>query len=127
MLLEAKAIDLVADGQDVALDELTINDQEYPNYLTQVYEEADFPRPRNFVGMLKNLPLEEMEKLLLSNILADDEQMQRLARNRAMTVRDTLYMTNAEVKEQIFLSSVDIYQPPESGVASRVEFNISSK
>ncbi|MCP4121888.1 MAG: hypothetical protein GY751_09060, partial [Bacteroidetes bacterium] len=96
-------------------------------HLTQVYRDADFPRPRNFIGMLKKLPVAEMEKLLLANICADEEQMQKLAQSRAMFVRDILLETNEAIKPRIFLKSIDIHRAPKDGVASRVEFNISSK
>ncbi len=127
LLLEAKALELAEKGQAVTSEERTISDQEYPKYLTEVYKSAEFERPRNFIGLLKTLPVEEMEELLLANIRADDEQMQNLAKNRAMAVRDTLYADNEKIKGQIFLTNVDIYQKPESGPASRVEFSISSK
>ena len=93
----------------------------------QVYKDADFPRPRNLVGGLKKLPAAEMEKLVLSNIVVGEEQLQNLANTRAMVVRDALVVADEEIKSRLFLQKVDIYQLPEDGPASRVEFNISSK
>ncbi len=128
LLLAAKAGELEESGKTASTEQsLQISAEEYPDYLTQVYKAAEFPRPRNFVGLLKKLPVEEMEKLLLANILADDEQLQQLSNKRAMAVRNALYAASEAIKEQIFLKNVDIYQKPEAGVASRVDFNISSK
>lgn len=105
----------------------TITAEEYPEYLLQVYEQAEFPRPRNFVGMLKKLPDEEMEKLLLAHIRADDEVLQGLAQSRAQVVRDALIEKHEDIKSRIFLKTVDPFQAPDKGPASRVEFNISTK
>lgn len=107
--------------------EINLTEEEYPEYLTRVYQAADFPRPRNFVGLLKKLPVPEMEKLLLANILVEEEQLQGLAQARGRIVRDALIADNEEIKPRIFLKSVDIYQTPKAGNPSRVEFNISSK
>lgn len=115
-------------GEEVPnITEITISDKEYPKYLTMVYENADFPRPRNALGMLKKLPPEEMEKLILANIRAGDEEMKRLATARVHAVRDFLYAANEEIKQQIFLKNVDVFDPPGDGVPSRVEFGISAK
>lgn len=105
----------------------SVSEEEYSEYLLNVYEEAEFPRPRNFIGMLKKLPDEEMAKLLLANIRAGDEQLHALSQARAQVVRDTLLASDEEIKPRVFLKTVDIFQPPEKGVASRVEFAISSK
>lgn len=107
--------------------EITLTPEEYPEYLTMVYKNADFPRPRNALGMLKNLPPEEMKKLLLANIRAGDEQLKQLATARVHAVRDTLYGANEEIKQQIFLKNVDIFNPPSGAVPGRVEFGISTK
>jgi hypothetical protein len=108
-------------------EEIVIGAEEYSKILLTVYKEAEFPRPRNFIGILKKLPVPEMEKLLLANVLAGEEQLQGLAKARAMAVRDALVAVNEEIKPRIFLKNTDIYQLPENGSASRVEFNISSK
>ncbi len=71
------------------------------------------------------------QELLRQNLsganLAVEEQLQNLARARARAVREALVAENKEIKSQLFLKKVDIYQLPEDGPASRVEFNITSK
>jgi len=115
------------EGAPETRDKVTLTPEEKSEYLYQVYEEADFPRPRNFVGMLKTLPDPEMEKLLLANIRADEAEMQQLAQARALVVRDALIAGNEQIKPRIFLKTVDIYQPADKGSNSRVEFNITAK
>jgi len=127
-LLAAKAQILKEEGKAPEPTEpLKISAEEYPQLLTRVYQEAKFPRPRNFLGMLKDLPPAEMEKLLLANSRAGQEEMAELAKQRALQVRDALAVQNEKIKEQLFLKKVDIYQKPDEGAASRVEFSISSK
>jgi hypothetical protein len=70
---------------------------------------------------------ELLRKNLGGNDLAGEEQLQNLARARARTVREALVAESEEIKSQLFLKKVDIYQLPEDGSASRVEFNITSK
>lgn len=127
-MIEAKWLAIKDDdGAPGSRDLVQITADDYSEYLLQVYQDADFPRPRNFVGLLKTLPDAEMEKLLLANLRADEAEMQALAQNRALQVRDALISEQEEIKARIFLKTVDIYQPPKSGPLSRVEFAISSK
>ncbi|MCD6526110.1 MAG: DUF748 domain-containing protein [Desulfuromonas sp.] len=116
-----------AQREAVTAQQLDISPEEYPQLLKRVYKKAEFPRPRNMIGLLKSLPPEEMEKLLLANILAGDEEMAALAKARAMAVRDGLVAINEELKPRLFLMKSDIYAPPQDGPASRVEFGISAK
>jgi hypothetical protein len=47
---------------------------EYPALLKEVYRRADMPKPRNLVGMAKDLPRAEMEALLLANIRVTEDR-----------------------------------------------------
>ncbi len=105
----------------------TINPEEYHDLLLAVYKKTDFPRPRNFIGILVKLPDSEMEKLLLSQIRAGEERLQELAKKRMMAVRDALVAADETIKPRLFFTQNDIYQLPKKGAVSRVEFNISSK
>ena len=128
MLQSSKWDELSKDQRkSVTAQEVEISAEEYPKVLKQVYKDAEFPRPRNVIGLLKSLPPEEMEKLLLANIRAGDEEMAALAKARAMAVRDALLGIDPELKPRLFLMSTDIYAVPEEGPASRVEFGINAK
>lgn len=108
-------------------DQVVVSAKEYPGLVTTVYREAKFPRPRNFIGMLKELPVPEMAKLLLANVVVGKEQLMELAKQRALQVRDALAAQDEKIKPQLFLKQTDIDQAPKKGPASRVEFHISSK
>ncbi len=124
--IKQRELEIKNDPQAQA-EHLIISAEEYPELLTFAYKEASFPRPRTSLGTLKELPVEEMEKLLLSNILAGDEQLAVLAKERALNVRDTLEVLKPDLKPRLFLKQTDIFKKPDEGVASRVEFGINSK
>jgi hypothetical protein len=68
----------------------TITAQEYPALLKAVYQRADVPKPRNLIGIAKDLPVPEMEALLLAHIPVSEERMRELATQRGVVVRDYL-------------------------------------
>ncbi len=97
---------------------------EYSNYLKIVYQKEKFPKPRNFIGMLKDLPDSEMKKLIFANTIVGDAELKKLAEERANVVRNFLTEQGKVNQERVFLKSGDIYKAPaEKGKsASRVEF-----
>jgi hypothetical protein len=128
MLIDAKWRQLQDDGKAPASkSEVTIGDEEYSELLLTVYKEAEFSRPRNFIGLLKKQPDEEMKKMLLEHIDAGEDQLENLAKQRARNVRDMLVANNDAIKHRLFLKKTDLYQPAKSGPNSRVEFTIGSK
>lgn len=76
---------------------------DYPTYLTRAYKEAKFPKPRNMIGFLKDLPVEEMEKLILAHTAVEDEDIRQLARRRAENVQAWLVKQGGVAPESLFL------------------------
>jgi hypothetical protein len=72
-------------------------------YLTRAYKEAKFPKPRNMIGMQKDLPVEEMEKLMLTNFPASDDDLKALATRRAEAVQAWLVEQGKVPPERVFL------------------------
>ncbi|MDR1994382.1 DUF748 domain-containing protein [Azonexus sp.] len=93
---------------------------DYQTYLTQVYKAAKFPKPRNMIGFLKDLPVEDMEKLILAHTEVQDEDIRQLARRRAENVQAWLVEQGKVAPERLFLV------PPKDGVApgARVDFSL---
>jgi hypothetical protein len=91
------------DAESVSLDEVKIEQDEYLKYLTMVYKKADFPKPRNIIGSVKDLPQEEMETLMFTNIEVTDEDLRELARHRGVAVRDCLLKTGQVEAGRLFL------------------------
>ena len=71
-------------------DRVQLTPEEYETYLTRVYKMATFPKPRNFLGLDKSLPPDEMKKLLLTHMEITDQDLQDLADGRANAVRQWL-------------------------------------
>ncbi len=95
---------LARDGKAPAsVDEVTVAKEEYPDLLKAAYREAPFPKPRNAIGMTKDLPVAEMESLMLANAQVSDQDIAQLASRRALAAKDYLVETGKVPAERIFL------------------------
>jgi uncharacterized protein involved in outer membrane biogenesis len=112
---------------DAATVELTAD--EYPDYLWRVYRQADFPKPRNLIGMVRHLPDAELEKLLLANLRVGPDELQALAQARAQAVIVALVEHGGVPRERFFLATADITAlPADANISrSRVEFGVVVK
>jgi hypothetical protein len=110
----------------VPVDEVKIEQNEYPNYLKKAYKEEKFPKPRNFIGMAKDLPVPEMEKLMLTHIEIKNDDLRLLASQRAQKVKDYLLRSNKIEQERIFLVEPKSLQPEkkEKLKDSRTDFKL---
>lgn len=74
-------------AQAADLSAMTLTPEEYSRYLKQAYMDADFKKPRNFVGLTKTLPDEDMKRALAFHATVDDTSLRALADQRAQNVR----------------------------------------
>ncbi len=89
-----------------AADVAPLTDAEYPELLAAVYKRADnISKPRNMIGLAKDVPTEEMEKLLMATIPVDEESIRQLAVERGAVVRDYL-LAQKVPSERLFLGAV---------------------
>lgn len=111
-----------------SVDTMTILPPEYSLYLKAVYKKEKFPKPRNVLGLVKDIPDSEMKKLILANTVVGDEQLKILARERTTAVRTALVVDGKFSPERIFEKSSDIYKSPakEGEAGSRVEFGVAA-
>jgi hypothetical protein len=120
-----KLKDLVKKGAGApSLDNVVVDSKEYPEYLKKAYREEKFPKPRNIVGMLKDLPVPEMEKLMFTHLQVTDDDLRLLARRRAQSVKDYLLESKQVEPERIFLVEPKSLSPEkkENQKDSRVVF-----
>jgi uncharacterized protein involved in outer membrane biogenesis len=82
----------------------TVTSEEYPALLKEVYRRADMPKPRNLIGLAKDIPQEEMEKLLLASMSVNANAMRELAIQRGTVVKDYLAQQQVAV-ERLFLGA----------------------
>ena len=86
-----KREDLTKSGvESGSAETLTVSAEEYPDLLERVYKAEKFPKPRNMIGLVKGLPVEEMEKLILANSKVDEEDLRDLGDRRAKAVQEWL-------------------------------------
>lgn len=111
---------------DVPLDDIKIEPDEYAKYLALAYKEETFPKPRNIIGLAKNLPDPEMEKLILTHLEVTDEDLGELARQRAKAVEDYLLRSGQIGADRIFLVKPKALSPKKKNglKESRVDFAI---
>ncbi len=107
-----KMKETVKKGQTpVPVDEITIEPKEYERYLTKAYKEEKFPKPKNFIGFEKGIPVPEMEKLMLTNTEVKEEDLRDLASQRAKRVKDFLVQEGKVDPERIFLVEAKSLSP----------------
>jgi hypothetical protein len=99
-----KMKNLVAEGTAPAsVDQVAIDPDERVRWLTAAYRESSIPdRPRNVIGMLKDLPPAEMEAMFVANAKVDDEALRALANDRARAVKDAL-VAKGIADDRVFL------------------------
>ncbi len=101
----------------------SVSPAEYPALLKAVYQQADLPKPRNLVGLVKDQPVAEMEKLLLSGIAVSGEALHALAVRRGVAVKD--YLISRDLPPaRLFLGAVKAV-PPQAKWTPRAELNLA--
>ncbi|MBU1003794.1 MAG: DUF748 domain-containing protein [Proteobacteria bacterium] len=84
--LELKEVDKAPDS----VDEVLLSDKDYQESLEEAYAAAEFDKETNAFGLLKEQPVEIMEKLLRAHLAATDQDALELTRQRAAMVKDAL-------------------------------------
>ena len=99
-----KLKDLARKGQAPrSVDEVQVDKGEYEQYLKAAYGEESFPKPRNVVGLAQNLPVPEMEKLMMQYAKVSDDDLRQLSTQRAQTVRDALLASGQVGTDRLFV------------------------
>ncbi|MFA5322444.1 MAG: hypothetical protein WC373_07185, partial [Smithella sp.] len=114
------------DEQMTAVDNVVLSPQEYDKYLKQVYRAAKFTKPRNFLGMQKDIPPSEMEKLMLANIEVTESDLRQLSVRRAQNVKELLLKSGDIDAGRIFIVEAKTLTPEkkEKVKDSRVNFKL---
>ncbi|MBK7664913.1 MAG: DUF748 domain-containing protein [Sterolibacteriaceae bacterium] len=130
-----KLNDTVKKGESVDPASIAVTPEEYPELLKRVYKDEKFPRPRNVIGFLKDVPVEEMEKLMITNAQVTDDDIAALATQRAQVVKDWLVKKGQVPQDRVFLlasksgpgsakeQAADAKDSPKAK-ASRVDFSL---
>jgi hypothetical protein len=87
-----------------------LNEVEHPVLLKEVYKRADITKPRNMVGLTKDIAPADMEALLLASINVNEDAMRELALQRGVVVKDYLASRKLPV-ERLFLGAAKAVKP----------------
>ena len=122
-----KLNEIVKKGQSaVPVDDVKIEAAEYGKYLKMAYKDEKFPKPRNVIGMAKDIPAPEMEKLMLTHIEIKESDLRTLASQRAMKVKDAILKSGQVEPERVFILEPKSLAPEkkEKVKESRVDFKL---
>ena len=98
--------------------------EEMPALLRAVYRRADIAKPRNLVGLTKDIEVPDMEALLLANITVNEEAVRELALQRGVVVRD--YLASRQVSaERLFLGAAKT-GGPAADAKPQAELNLAT-
>jgi hypothetical protein len=126
-LKSQKLNEMVKKGQPaIPVDEVKIEKQEYEKYLKMAYKEEKFPKPKNVIGMAKDIPAPEMEKLMLTHIEVKEGDLRTLASQRSMKVKDAILKSKQVEPERVFILEPKSLAPEkkEKVKESRVDFKL---
>ena len=122
-----KLNEIVKKGQAaVPVDEVKIESAEYGKYLKMAYKEEKFPKPKNVIGMAKDIPPLEMEKLMLTHIEIKEGDLRTLASQRSMKIKDAILKSGQVESERVFILEPKSLPPEkkEKIKDSRVDFKL---
>ena len=122
-LRQAKAEEASTRSNKVDPSSVTVSDAERAEYLEEVYDDTDMDdKPRNFIGMAKSVPPEQMEAMLLAAAPVNADALRRLADARAQAVYEKLQETGPADRIFVVAAKLDADGIDDGGPASRVDF-----
>ncbi|WP_144150805.1 DUF748 domain-containing protein [Paraburkholderia sp. BCC1885] len=124
LVKQEKIKDVVGNGESVDLSTVTVDPKDYSKYLTKAYKDADFKKPRNFVGLTKTLPDDEMKSALAEHAPINDASLRELAQQRAQSVQQ--YFDGKIDSSRVFIVApkLDAQGIKDKGATTRVDFGL---
>lgn len=122
----AKARDIAPRGKKPNPAGVEVSGAERAKYLEEVYDDTDIKdKPRNFIGMAKSVPPEQMEEMLRSVAPVGEEQLRQLADARAQAVYEKLQAQEG-LADRVFIVApqLDADGIKDEGLPSRVDFSL---
>jgi hypothetical protein len=111
-----------------SVDDVQVDKAEYERYLKAAYGDENFPKPRNVIGLAKDLPVSEMESLMLKHTQASDDDLRDLANRRARAVQDRLIGTGQVTADRLSIVASKPVSSEEKektkAKLSRVDFSL---
>jgi hypothetical protein len=105
-----------------SVDDVQVDKSEYERYLKAAYGDESFPKPRNVIGIAKDLPVSEIESLMLKHAQVTDDDLRNLANRRAQTVRERLLASGQFSTERL---SIVASKPVSSEAKEKTKAKLS--
>jgi uncharacterized protein involved in outer membrane biogenesis len=123
-----KQKDLARSGESApALADIAIDAGEREKYLARVYSDTRLPdKPRNFIGIAKDVPAAQMESMLLASYPVDEAALRELADHRAQAAKEWIATRGNVPRERVFVlaSRVGTEGLKGEGAPTRADFAI---
>ena len=101
---------------------VSVESGEYEKYLRRAYGAESIPdKPRNFLGIAKEIPVPDMEALMLAHADVGADDLQRLANVRAQAAKEWLMAEGKVPAERLFINA-PVVATPEKGKPTRADF-----
>ena len=109
-----------------SVDAVVVAPEEYEGYLRRAYGAEKFPKPRNMLGIAKDLPVPDMESLMLEHARVSDEDLRQLANTRAQAAKDWLVTAGKVPADRVFLVAPKLTAEDikDKGRPTRVDFGL---
>jgi hypothetical protein len=98
---------------------------EYNVYLAKAYKAAKIDKPRDFIGLAKSLPPDEMKKLLATSEKVTDDDLHHLADARANAVRAALSKSVDPARLFIVPPKLNADDIKDKGKPTRADLSLS--
>jgi uncharacterized protein involved in outer membrane biogenesis len=103
---------------------VSVESGEYEKYLRRAYGAESIPdKPRNFLGIAKEIPVPDMEALMLAHADVGADDLQRLANVRAQAAKEWLMAQGKVPAERLFINA-PVVATPEKGKPTRADFGL---
>jgi len=113
------------DSADANAKSAALSTAEYNKYLARVYSAGKFQKPRDFIGIAKTLPPDQMKKLILANTAVSDQDLQHLAEARANAVRAYLSAKQVDAARMFIIApKLDAGGIKDQGKTTRVDLSL---
>ena len=120
-----KAKDMAVHGMAPDPRSIVLTDADRAKYLEKVYSDTKIKdKPRNFIGMAKSLPPDQMNALLMQAAPHDKKSLRNLADARAQAVYEQILAAAPDLADRIFVVApkLDADGIEGGGAATRVDF-----
>lgn len=124
LVRQQKLKDTIGKGESVDPMSIKVDPAEYESYLAKVYKAADFKKPRNFIGLTKSLPADEMKSALAEHAPINEASLRDLAQRRAQSVQQ--YFEGKVDSSRVFIVAPKLNADgiSDKGAATRVDFGL---